>query len=177
MVNETSVIPLFHSKLNELQKRYPLFQVVAVRQTFDLNEKQTLFNYLVNMDEDTSFYLNYDEKSLKKVDVYHLRAFKIKRIHDKYKNLKVFIEDPSTIWLNSNYDPSPVFADFVNDDWETQEQLAELQKKAEFIKENNNYFVCSHCHRMKEKSFLFDKVVNGFTCVACAEVDDEGSNY
>ena len=171
-----TVISLFHNRLDELRKRYPLFNVTAVRQPIRLNGKEEVYSYSADISEDTALYFNYEPSELDRIDFYHKILSTVKEFNKTYKNLKVFFEDPNVVWSNYDSIRTPLFTNLSSFDSEIGKQkFKELDEKSAFVDEHPDFFICSHCHTVKERSFRFSRFVNGETCLSCAEVDYDGS--
>ena len=170
-----AVISLFHSKLEELKQRYPLFKITATNHRYKIKGKELVYHYCADLSEETAFFFNVTKEELSNLDQFHFLANKIIDFNKDFSHLKVYIEDPNTVWIVRGNDRSPVFADFADyGNEEGKQKFKQLNERAWFVKTNKDYFVCSTCHSIKEKSFLFSGVISGKTCVACAEVELSG---
>lgn len=171
-----ALISLFHNKLDELKETLPLFGITPVEAKFVLNGKEEKFLYEAHLSDETALYFNYTDKEVSELKYLHKLAKDILEFNSNHTNLKVFIEEPNIVWIDYDFLRSPVFTDFADYSNESGKQkFKELNEKAEIIKKDNTFFICSHCHTLKHKSFLFNTVISGNTCVACIEVDDETS--
>ena len=170
------VVSIFHNKLEELQNRFPLFKFTPINERIGKDEDAVVYRYRVDLSEDVSLYLNYEEKDLNDLSHMHSLAGEIKEFNETFKNLRVYIEDPNTVWISGPSGYSPIAANFINFNNEEGKLLfKKLDEKSEFVKQNKDCFVCRFCYSIKNRSFMFGEFLKTNTCVACAEVylDDE----
>jgi hypothetical protein len=180
MSDETNnVVSLFSNKIDELRKKYPSQQFYCVEMPIKVKKRgQSFKQYGLVIDEDLSFYFDYTPKELELLDSMITLIETVKTFNSIYKNLKVFPDDPNVVWCNYGTQRTPIFTSLANFGNETgRKKFKELNEKAEFVLKNKEYFICSHCHFLKKKAFMFSEFLNGNTCVACVEVDYDGSNY
>ena len=165
------VVSIFHNKLEELQNQFPLFRFQPINEKIRTKGKDVVYRYCVDLSEDVLLYLNYEKEDIDRLSELHSLAIKIKEFNETYENLKVYIEDPATVWISGNDGNSPVaanFADFCNE--KGKFFFKGLNEKSGFIKENKDFFVCRFCYSIKNKSFMYADFLKTNTCVACVEV-------
>ena len=161
------VISLFHSKLNDLRQKFPELKFKAVDPALGAE-------YELEIDDSLSFYFNYNPEDLKKLDDLAAIIKIINGFNSVHKNLKVFVDDSEVVWCNYDTLRTPLFTSFTNYDSEKNaKKFKELDEKAEFVLNNRDYFICSHCHFVKNKKFMFSAFINGNTCVSCQEIEYE----